>query len=109
MDFPRATLVTPAGARKGGLGRPNGFSRLGTFGGSGRETAGEYVDDTTISTKVKATIVDQLGMKDISVETMQNVVQLSGFVDSSQIKARAGDIARNISGVRDVKNNLVVR
>lgn len=89
------------------------FALVGSVAGcsavSGRETAGEYVDDTTISTKVKATIVDQLGMKDISVETMQNVVQLSGFVDSSQIKARAGDIARNISGVRDVKNNLVVR
>jgi len=76
---------------------------------SGRETPGEYVDDATISTKVRASIVNDLGLKEISVETMQNVVQLSGFVDSPQIKDRAGNIARDISGVRDVKNNLVVR
>ena len=76
---------------------------------SGRETPGEYVDDATISTKVRASIVNDLGLKEISVETMQNVVQLSGFVDSPQIKSRAGDIARNVSGVRDVKNNLIVR
>ena len=76
---------------------------------SGRETPGEYVDDVTISTKVRASIINDLGLKEISVETMQNVVQLSGFVDSPQIKSRAGDIARNVSGVRDVKNNLIVR
>jgi len=76
---------------------------------SGRETPGEYVDDATITTKVKASIVNDLGMKQIGVETMQNVVQLSGFVDTPQIKARAGEIARNISGVKDVKNNLIVR
>ena len=76
---------------------------------SGRETTGEYVDDATITTKVKAAIVDQLGLKQIGVETMQNVVQLSGFVDSSQTKTKAGEIARNTSGVKDVKNNLVVR
>ena len=76
---------------------------------SGRETSGEYVDDATITTKVKASIINELGMKEIGVETMQNVVQLSGFVDSPQIKARAGEIARGISGVKDVKNNLIVR
>jgi hyperosmotically inducible protein len=58
---------------------------------------------------VKSAIVDELGLKEIGVETMQNVVQLSGFVDSSQIKTRAGDIARKISGVKEVKNDLVVR
>ncbi len=76
---------------------------------SGRETAGEYVDDATISTKVRAAIIDNIGVNQISVETMQNVVQLSGFVDSSQIKAKAGDIARRTSGVKDVKNNIIVR
>ena len=76
---------------------------------SGRETAGEYVDDATIATKVKALIINELGSEQIGVETMQNVVQLSGFVDSPQTKARAGDIARGISGVHDVRNNLIVR
>jgi osmotically-inducible protein OsmY len=76
---------------------------------SGRETPGEYVDDATITTKVKASIISELGLKQIGVETMQNVVQLSGFVDSSQVKARAGEIARGISGVKEVRNDLVVR
>jgi hyperosmotically inducible protein len=58
---------------------------------------------------VKAAIINELGMKEISVETMQNVVQLSGFVDSAQIKARAGEIARGVSGVSNVRNNLIVR
>lgn len=76
---------------------------------SGRETPGEYIDDAAITTKVKAAIINELGMKEISVETMQNVVQLSGFVDSAQIKARAGEIARGVSGVSSVRNNLIVR
>jgi hyperosmotically inducible periplasmic protein len=45
----------------------------------------------------------------IGVETMQDVVQLSGFVDSAQTKARAGEVARSVKGVREVKNDLVVR
>ncbi len=76
---------------------------------SGRETAGEFVDDATITTKVKTSIINELGMKEIGVETMQNVVQLSGFVDSQGVKDKAGSIARNTSGVKDVKNNLIVR
>lgn len=77
----------------------------------GRETTGEYVDDSAITAKVKAAIFDEPSLKSrqISVETMQNVVQLSGFVDSSQTKATAGDVARNVAGVRSVKNNLVIR
>ena len=78
---------------------------------SGRETVGEYVDDATITTKVKAAMFDDslLKVMQIGVETMQNVVQLSGFVDSEQTKARAGERARSVEGVREVKNDLVVR
>lgn len=78
---------------------------------SGRETAGEYVDDATITTRVKAAIFNDPGLKslEISVETMQDVVQLSGFVDSAQSKAKAGEIASNVEGVRQLRNNLVVR
>jgi osmotically-inducible protein OsmY len=78
---------------------------------SGRETAGEYVDDATITTKVKAALFDDSSLKSmqIGVETMQDVVQLSGFVDSAQTKARAGELARSVKGVREVKNDLVVR
>lgn len=78
---------------------------------SGRETAGEYVDDATVTTRVKAEIFKDSTLKtmEISVETMQDVVQLSGFVDSAQSKSRAGDIARNVDGVHGVRNNLIVR
>jgi hyperosmotically inducible protein len=78
---------------------------------SGRETAGEYVDDASITASVKNEIFKdpKLKMFQIHVETFKNQVQLSGFVDSSTEIARAGQIARSVPGVQDVKNNLVVR
>jgi hypothetical protein len=67
---------------------------------SGRETAGEYVDDSTITAKVKAALFDDSSLKSmqIGVETMRDVVQSSGFVDSEPIKARAGEVARGVEG-----------
>lgn len=78
---------------------------------SGRETAGEYVDDTTITTNVIAMIVKDPDLKkfQVKVETLQNVVQLSGFVDSTQNASRAGELARGVQGVRSVRNDLIVR
>jgi osmotically-inducible protein OsmY len=78
---------------------------------SGRETAGEYVDDASITTSVKNEIFQDPKLKlfQIHVETFKNQVQLSGFVDTSSEVARAGQIARSVPGVQDVKNNLVVR
>lgn len=78
---------------------------------AGRESAGEYVDDATVSTKVRAELLRDQSLKafDIHVETMQDVVQLSGFVDSPAQKAQAEQIARNVSGVRGVRNDIVVR
>ncbi len=77
----------------------------------GRETAGEYVDDTTITSRVIAEIVQDPSLKksQVSVETLRNVVQLSGFVDSTQTVARAEQLARGVTGVRSVKNDLIVR
>jgi osmotically-inducible protein OsmY len=77
----------------------------------GRETTGEYVDDATISTKVRAEIIrdPNLKMGQIGVETMQGVVQLTGFVDTPQASATAGQVARAVKGVKEVKNNIVVR
>jgi hyperosmotically inducible periplasmic protein len=77
----------------------------------GRESAGEYVDDATISTKVRAEIVrdPNVKMSQVGVETMKGEVQLTGFVDSQQAKARAGEIARSVNGVKQVHNNIVVR
>jgi hyperosmotically inducible periplasmic protein len=77
----------------------------------GRETAGQYVDDATVSTKVRAELLRNQALKgfDIHVETMQDVVQLGGFVDSPEQKAQAEQIARSVSGVRGVRNDIVVR
>jgi len=77
----------------------------------GRETAGQYVDDTTLTTKVKAAIVNDEGLKgmQINVETMQGVVQLSGFVDTAQQAAQAASDARGVTGVKSVRNSIVVR
>lgn len=78
---------------------------------SGRETPGEYVDDATITGKVIAEIIQDPTLKkfQVSVETFQNVVQLSGFVDSAQNVTRAGALAAGVRGVRSVKNDLIVR
>jgi hyperosmotically inducible periplasmic protein len=77
----------------------------------GRETAGQYVDDATVSTKVRAQLISNQSLKgfDIHVETMQDVVQLSGFVDSPDQKAQAEQIARGVNGVRGVRNDIIVR
>ncbi len=78
---------------------------------SGRETSGEYIDDTTITTKVKTAILNEPTLKpfEISVETFQNVVQLSGFVDSSKAAAKAKQLAGKVKGVHGVKNDIVIR
>ncbi len=77
----------------------------------GRQTAGEYVDDATITTKITAELIKdkELPASQINVETMQQTVQLSGFVDSAAQKTKAGLVARNTEGVRDVKNDILVR
>jgi len=78
---------------------------------SGSETSGQYIDDTTITTKVKSQIFDDPNLKvlQVNVETMKGVVQLSGFVDSKQSEAKAVAIARKVRGVVSVKDDLVVR
>lgn len=77
----------------------------------GRQTAGEYVDDATITTKIKAELIKDksLPASQINVETMQQTVQLSGFVDSASQKLMAGKVARATEGVKDVKNDILVR
>ena len=73
-----------------------------------KESAGEYIDDAVITTKVKASIVDRptLKVSEIRVETFKGTVYLSGAVSSQAQIEEAGDIARRISGVRAVKNEL---
>ena len=75
------------------------------------ESTGGYVDDATITAKVKAAILGEPGLKSlqIGVETYKDVVQLSGFVNSLQAKTRAGEVAANVAGVKSVRNDLVVK
>ena len=73
--------------------------------------AGRAVDDSVITGKVKAALVADPTTKahQIEVETFQGRVQLSGFVENSEARSRAAEIAKNVDGVRDVKNSLQLR
>ena len=73
-----------------------------------QEGTGEYVDDTVITTKVKAAILNEPSLKsaEINVETFKGVVQLSGFVTSQAAESRAVEVARTVGGVKSVKNDM---
>ena len=73
--------------------------------------AGRVVDDSVITGKVKAALVADPTTKahQISVETFEGVVQLSGFVDSSEARSRATQVAKQVEGVKNVKNDLELR
>lgn len=75
------------------------------------ESTGEYVDDSVITTKVKAAIFKDATLKtlQINVKTYQGTVQLSGFVDSAQSVSKAGEAARSVKNVTSVKNDLLVK
>jgi hyperosmotically inducible protein len=75
------------------------------------ESTGEYVDDSTITTKVKALLAEDDFLKSfqIGVETYKGTVQLSGFVNSQDALRKAGEITRSVKGVMSVKNNLIVK
>jgi hyperosmotically inducible protein len=86
-------------------------SVAGCAGGKKYESTGEYVDDSAITTKVKASILGDSKLKtlQIDVETFKGVVQLSGFVDSSEMATRAAELARTVKGVKMVNNSLIVK
>ncbi len=72
------------------------------------EGTGEYVDDTVLTTKVKAAIFNEPTLKsaEINVETFKGVVQLSGFVNSQADIGKAVEVARGVAGVKSVKNDM---
>ena len=75
------------------------------------ESTGQYVDDSVITTKVKALLAEDDFLKSfqISVESFKGTVQLSGFVNSQQAVDKAGVITKSVDGVRALKNNLIVK
>lgn len=76
-----------------------------------RESTGEYIDDATITTKVKAAIFNEPTLKsaEINVETFKGTVQLSGFVANPNDAGRAAEVARGVKGVTSVKNDVRVK
>ncbi|MEE4607687.1 MAG: BON domain-containing protein [Desulfobacteraceae bacterium] len=76
-----------------------------------KSSTGEFVDDSVITTKVKAKLAaeDWTSPLKISVETFKGIVQLSGFVNSKEQVEWAGNLARSVQGVRAVKNDLIVK
>ncbi|MET0517387.1 MAG: BON domain-containing protein [Burkholderiaceae bacterium] len=77
----------------------------------GQSTVGAYIDDSTITTQVKAKFVEnkQVDAAAISVETLNGTVMLSGFAKSANEKAMAESLARGVNGVKQVKNEIAVR
>ena len=76
-----------------------------------QQAPGEYVDDAAITTKVKGALIANpvAEAHEIEVETFRGVVQLSGFVDSSNERDTAQKVAQGVAGVKSVHNNIEVR
>ncbi len=77
----------------------------------GQETVGAYIDDATITARIKGRFVEnqQVDASSISVETLNGTVMLSGFAKNATERTTAEDIARRVSGVKAVKNEIAVR
>ena len=81
---------------------------LGCASTAKQEGTGEYVDDTVITGKVKAAILNEPTLKsaEINVETFKGVVQLSGFVSSKEAENKAVAVTRTVAGVKSVKDDM---
>lgn len=79
---------------------------------SDQETTGEYVDSTAISTRVKTRLATEGGTalaSQVKVETLKDIVQLSGFVPTQADRTKAEQIAWTVEGVRGVRNDIIVQ
>jgi osmotically-inducible protein OsmY len=86
-------------------------SVLGCAGTARQETAGEFIDDAWITTRVKAALIgdEQVRATEVNVETFKGVVQLSGFVSSDAAMAQAVRVAQGIRGVTSVENDMLIK
>lgn len=105
MKTPALLLLSILGVSSAGI------FLSGCAGTSTRESTGEYIDNSALTAKVKSALAsDELvRARDVQVESFRGTVQLSGFVDSEAQKDRATVVARSVQGVREVKNNLIVK
>lgn len=76
-----------------------------------QQSVGAYVDDTVITTQIKSRMAENkdVAATSISVETLNGTVMLSGFAKSAMEKATAEKIARDVNGVKSVKNEITIR
>jgi hyperosmotically inducible protein len=83
----------------------------GCAGTATSASTGEMIDDSVITAKVKTELIrdEFVKARDVNVDTFRGTVQLSGFVERDEQKARAAEIARQVNGVRDVVNNITVK
>jgi hyperosmotically inducible protein len=83
----------------------------GCAGDRYHQSTGEAIDDKGISSRVKSALSNDAEYKyeGVEVTTFKGTVQLSGFVDTSAQKSRAGDLAKGVQGVKDLENNITVK
>ena len=83
----------------------------GCAGNQYDRSTGESIDDRATTSRVKSALGDDTAYKypDVKVTTFKGKVQLSGFVDNREQKARAEDLAKNAAGVKDVDNSITVK
>jgi osmotically-inducible protein OsmY len=76
-----------------------------------QSTVGAYIDDATLTTRVKAKLAEntQVSAAAISVETLNGTVQLSGFAKTTEERSMAEKLARETSGVKNVRNDVIIR
>lgn len=81
---------------------------VGCTSSPNQQTAGQYIDDTVVTTSVKTAILKEESLKsaEINVETYQGVVQLTGFVRSQDNIATAMNVTRGVNGVKSIKNDM---
>ena len=77
----------------------------------GQETVGAYIDDATITTQIKSRMIENKSVDaaSIKVETLNGTVMLSGFAKNTTERATAETIARDVNGVKSVRNEIAVR
>ena len=83
----------------------------GCAGTATQESTGEYIDDTVLTSRVKGVLLGdpQVSGLSINVETFKGTVQLSGFVKAVSERNRAVQLARSVKGVRQVRNDILIR
>lgn len=87
------------------------FMLASCTGSSTAESPGQFLNSTSLTTKVKASLIDELGSSgfSIQVKTFKDEVQLSGFVNSKEVRQQAAIVAAGVYGVKRVRNAIIIK